>query len=229
MQRKTDWTVSTWGIEEPSRPAVAKDLRAGVPAVHFRNQRTKWQVTIVFERTGELREVRFSGPGLSVEGLRHVRVGELAEIATKHVRDWVTAYAASRPVRVREAEAEERYWADKAKGAGIAWPQPSSWVLEDMVEGFRRPSKVGGPRVSDLELALAARDYVVRCVEGGERVAHVAKSRAQGQSTFSDWLGMARERGLLSGRPGRGQIAGALTAKAKRILRQAEQSAQEVG
>ncbi len=87
-----------------------------------------------------------------------------------------------------------------------------------MVEGFAPPSRPGRAGRSDTFLALQAREYVTRCVEAGEKVGAVARDLKMSQATFSTHLQAARKRGLLSGSPRKGEVEGALTPEAERLL-----------
>lgn len=233
MPQKTDWKsgwkVAKWNMEEPSGPAVARDLAAGVPSVEFQSKGGR-RVTVVFERSGELREVRFAGPNLTVETVRRqVRLGELVDEARRYTQETVSVLDTMRSDQDRERDAELRQRLRTSKNpteikllerelsGGSSW-----W---DLVEGFARPSYVGAPPLSDFELAQTARDYVDRCVNGQEKVSALARSMGMSQPGLSTRLSRCRERGILGGVPQRGKAVGWLTPKAKRILKQVEQRA----
>jgi hypothetical protein len=195
----------------PARPTGIEGFANGVPAACFLSDEG-FALTVVFDRSGDVREVRFSGSNLRVGALHRVRIGALADEARERIQVWVLANAAARQ--------------SEARAAGRR--APKKWPLADLEAGFQPPSHVGGPRKTDLELALAARDYVEQCVEKGAKVGTVARRRGQRASTFSDWLQMARQRDLLAGNPPRGQVDGELTARAKQLLEEAQQMTEEV-
>ncbi len=206
-----DWNLETWGFDG--------DLRTGVPVVSFRNEGVDLVVTVTFERTGALRSVCFSGGGVSTAGLPHV--AKLTSDGQQRVSDWVLAYSLCRPPGVRKREAEMRQLrADLGEWAEhVDTGEP--WELDDIVQGFAPPARPGRAAHSLVFLAGRAKEYVTRCVLGGEKVGAVARSLGIEQSTFSTQLAAARRRGLLGGAPGKGEVTGELTSEAERVLAEA--------
>ena len=225
VQPKPDWKLAQWRFEADADPAPGGPSDAYV-AVPFR--RGAATATVVFDRHGAYQGHRVFG--LSVHEARYVRWSELLDRARNEVKSWVLAYDAGRDpvVKAREAEARELL-ANLPDGDDSVFArqlrQQAYWQLADLRDGFGPPPRPGRAGLPDIIYVEDARAYVERCVLGGEKVAVVARSLGYPQPTFSGRLDIARDRKLLTGRPGRGQVAGSLTPKAKRLLAAAAKEA----
>ena len=196
---------------------------------------------------GLYRRCPFAGPHLTIEGLRHVHVGLLEQQARARVRGlghgvrrdpprWRSSGRGRGRGIDRVADAEQALARTKNSSQQRALQtiidqeradaEVSRWALADLVDGFQPPPKPGGPRRTNVELADAAQTYVERCVKGGEKARH---GRQVVRPQPVDVLDAARRgpvRWLLTGNPARGQVVGALTPKARTVLKQASQQAE---
>lgn len=219
MHTIPDWKLEGWGFAQPGEEAPAADPSSGRPAASFVSD-GGLRVRIAYERNGEMSSVCFSGPGLTAAGLPHV--AKLASDGRKTISDWVIAYEAGRSPEVRKQEAEMRELLTTVGGdprrLGIPKHLLDRSPFADLAESFAPPPRPGRAGHSDTYLAAQAREYVKRCVVGGEKLSAVAADNAMSQPTFSTQLRAARERGLLTGKPKRGAVEGELTPKAERLL-----------
>jgi hypothetical protein len=94
-------------------------------------------------------------------------------------------------------------------------------IAAGSAEAFREHRRPGRRGRSDLDYAQFAASYVEWCGRSKTPVKDMAAAEALDESTVRNVLYQARERGLLSS-SGRGRAGGALSEKAKQLIREAD-------